>query len=388
MLMMRREMPPAFISSPARMKNGTASSGKLSAPAWRFCASNCTSQKSRYHISTAPVRISAKAIGMPNAMKPNREDRKTTTVMYGPRVGIALLLSGGSVGRYVGNGRWRLRLSTPDIDQLNQRQNRQRHHARHDRQHRHRQWITHHGTVDGPAELHLVPTAHGGEAAGAGDHQPADRVDDAAQQMRKAVTDDAEGHQLSPAHAGRDANEDQPDEGQPRKLFGACPASPEQVAQYYAAEHHDHHEGQQGCHQPIGDPIETLGNPTAINGCGSQCGTYQRLVSAINRLRGKILTLGYGQTGALLYPPEDFIENRFPRLSGIDYQHAGLAFGGFKRGELAVHQGNRHEMPGTAADALHSGAVIDRQMNEVQTRNRIAQQIAIAAFERGTGEHE
>src|SRR5690606_24068819 len=44
--------------------------------------------------------------------------------------------------------------------------------------------------------------------------------------------------------------------------------------------------------------------------------------------------------------------------------------------------------PGTAADALHGSVVIDRQMDEVQTRNRIAQQIAIAAFERGTGEHE
>jgi hypothetical protein len=52
MSMMRRLMPPLFISSPARMKNGTASSGKLSTPATRFCASSCVSQKS----STRPCR--------------------------------------------------------------------------------------------------------------------------------------------------------------------------------------------------------------------------------------------------------------------------------------------------------------------------------------------
>ena len=40
MSMMRRLMPPEFISSPARMKKGTASSGKLSTPATRFWASS------------------------------------------------------------------------------------------------------------------------------------------------------------------------------------------------------------------------------------------------------------------------------------------------------------------------------------------------------------
>ncbi len=92
MAMMRREMPPAFISSPARMKNGTASNGKLSAPACRFCASSCTSQKSRYHISTEPVSSSAKAMGMPSVMKPSNEERKTTTVMKGPRLGSARIV--------------------------------------------------------------------------------------------------------------------------------------------------------------------------------------------------------------------------------------------------------------------------------------------------------
>ena len=74
--MMRRDRPPAFISSPARMKNGTASSGKLSNPACRFCASSCESKKSRCHISATPVRISECAIGMPMTMPPISTARK------------------------------------------------------------------------------------------------------------------------------------------------------------------------------------------------------------------------------------------------------------------------------------------------------------------------
>ena len=35
-MMMRRVMPPAFMNSPASMKKGTASSGKLLAPSHMF----------------------------------------------------------------------------------------------------------------------------------------------------------------------------------------------------------------------------------------------------------------------------------------------------------------------------------------------------------------
>jgi hypothetical protein len=35
---MRRDRPPAFMNSPASRKNGTASSGKLSAPSTKRCA--------------------------------------------------------------------------------------------------------------------------------------------------------------------------------------------------------------------------------------------------------------------------------------------------------------------------------------------------------------
>src|SRR5256884_2369216 len=55
--MMRRDRPPAFISSPARMKKGTASSGKLSKPACRFCASSCESKRSEEHTSELQSRL-------------------------------------------------------------------------------------------------------------------------------------------------------------------------------------------------------------------------------------------------------------------------------------------------------------------------------------------
>jgi len=41
---MRRESPPTFMISPARRKNGTASSVKLFAPSIRFCARICASK--------------------------------------------------------------------------------------------------------------------------------------------------------------------------------------------------------------------------------------------------------------------------------------------------------------------------------------------------------
>ena len=43
MVMMRRVMPPAFMNSPASMKNGTASSGKLLAPSHMFWITICGS---------------------------------------------------------------------------------------------------------------------------------------------------------------------------------------------------------------------------------------------------------------------------------------------------------------------------------------------------------
>ena len=75
--MMRRLMPPAFISSPARMKNGTASSGKLSMPATRFCASSWVSQKSSAQAMPAPVSTRAKAIGMPRPISSSMPTEKT-----------------------------------------------------------------------------------------------------------------------------------------------------------------------------------------------------------------------------------------------------------------------------------------------------------------------
>lgn len=67
--------------SPANMKNGTASSGKLSAPLTTFCARICASNRSRCHISATPLMSSANAMGMPMPMAISKEPRKMVTVM-------------------------------------------------------------------------------------------------------------------------------------------------------------------------------------------------------------------------------------------------------------------------------------------------------------------
>src|SRR5881398_2480040 len=85
---MRRERPPTFMISPASMKNGTASSGKLLAPSMVFCARICASNMFMCHISAAPQASSEKAIGTPRAMAPSSAPRKMVMVM-------ALLARGG-----------------------------------------------------------------------------------------------------------------------------------------------------------------------------------------------------------------------------------------------------------------------------------------------------
>ena len=56
---MRLDSPPTFMISPASMKNGTASSGKLSAPLMTFCARICASNMSMWIIRTTPDTSSA-----------------------------------------------------------------------------------------------------------------------------------------------------------------------------------------------------------------------------------------------------------------------------------------------------------------------------------------
>ena len=77
MAMMRELMPPEFINSPANMKNGTASSGKLSTPATRFCASSWVSQKSSTQAMPAPVSTSARPMFMPMPMSVSMPTEKT-----------------------------------------------------------------------------------------------------------------------------------------------------------------------------------------------------------------------------------------------------------------------------------------------------------------------
>src|SRR4051812_27615445 len=85
---MRRERPPTFMISPASMKKGTASSGKLLAPSMVFCARICASNMFMCHISAAPQASSEKAIGTPMAMAPSSAPRKMVMVMASLRRGF------------------------------------------------------------------------------------------------------------------------------------------------------------------------------------------------------------------------------------------------------------------------------------------------------------
>src|SRR5436190_23076135 len=74
---------PRFMISPASMKNGTAISGKLSAPLMMFWATIWESKMSSECISATPQTISANAIGMPSAIAPSKEKVKTASVTPG-----------------------------------------------------------------------------------------------------------------------------------------------------------------------------------------------------------------------------------------------------------------------------------------------------------------
>src|SRR5690349_13774295 len=79
--MMRRDRPPEFISSPARMKKGMASSVKVSAPEIMFWAMIAVLNMPIYHMSTTPQNIKENATGTPMAMAPRSEPMKTRSVM-------------------------------------------------------------------------------------------------------------------------------------------------------------------------------------------------------------------------------------------------------------------------------------------------------------------
>src|SRR5262249_15555192 len=91
---MRLDRPPTFMISPASMKNGTASSGKLSAPLMTFCARICGSNRFRCHIKATPDTSSEYAIGMPSAIAPSSEPRKMMTVMAALRGGLSAAVVG------------------------------------------------------------------------------------------------------------------------------------------------------------------------------------------------------------------------------------------------------------------------------------------------------
>src|SRR4051794_25408719 len=80
-LRMRLASPPVFITSPARMKNGTAISGNESTPLMTFCAMIWESNMPSVVISAMPQMISANAIGIPIAIAPSKESVNTAIVM-------------------------------------------------------------------------------------------------------------------------------------------------------------------------------------------------------------------------------------------------------------------------------------------------------------------
>ena len=84
-MMMRSEMPPVFMISPASRKNGIAMSGKLSMPRKMLWMMRAGDQAPRVSDRTSAVRKSAKAIGTVSRMKPNRAVRKSgRTLMAAP----------------------------------------------------------------------------------------------------------------------------------------------------------------------------------------------------------------------------------------------------------------------------------------------------------------
>ena len=84
-MMMRSEMPPVFMISPASRKNGIAMSGKLSMPRKMLWMMRAGDQTPRVSDRTSAVRKSAKAIGTVSRMKPNSAVRKSgRTLMAAP----------------------------------------------------------------------------------------------------------------------------------------------------------------------------------------------------------------------------------------------------------------------------------------------------------------
>jgi hypothetical protein len=97
---MRREMPPAFINSPASTKNGIAISGKLSAPESMFCARIWASNRPIQAIMAPLETMSAKAMGMPRVMAPRSATTKIRTIMgVASQTGSTAMGSGSSCPR-------------------------------------------------------------------------------------------------------------------------------------------------------------------------------------------------------------------------------------------------------------------------------------------------
>ncbi len=99
----RSVMPAVFIRLPARMKNGTASSGNESTPLTIRCATTASGTEPVTMMKIAEEPASAIATGIPREIIPNSRTKRTTTIFGSystPRIGSSAYAS-GSISRLV-----------------------------------------------------------------------------------------------------------------------------------------------------------------------------------------------------------------------------------------------------------------------------------------------
>src|SRR3990167_2393302 len=245
--MMRRLMPPLFISSPARMKKGTASSGKLSTPATMFCASSWVSQKSITQAMAAPVSSKAKAMFMPMPMSTSMPRTKTMKACASRLMASLHFRAVTEVERFA-------------LHDFPQRGGANGHGAqqRRQRQQAHRVAQHHRGAVH--AHHHLLPgTApqqHAGQQHQQADHQRGDG------KQRRAMAQQAdqagEGHVFARRVGRGGTQEHHPHEQQAREFFAGRDAAAKAVAQHHVEEDGGGHHREAGGHEGVDDALHRV----------------------------------------------------------------------------------------------------------------------------------
>ena len=232
----RSEIPPSFITLPARKKKGRASSVNPLMP-WNICWTTTASGRSAYQIDERRARTRAKEIGTPitarrsgrrtagpagpsTARRPDvpgsrGSHRRSAPTMKAPLSGMTMV-GMNRVMPSAGDSRWtlswekvqpstRISSAATRIEQIN--------------------------------------------------HQPLDAAAAPAQQIRRGNRTEMD----APAHADRGADEDAPDEGEERQLLAPQERRGEGVAQHDLDEDPDRDEGEKRAEQrqkPLLEPRE------------------------------------------------------------------------------------------------------------------------------------